>query len=415
MNISPESSTDSSNDDMEESFIPRTTSERHYPNQNELDDLIRDLRLTKSGAELLTSRLMEWNLLGDDCRACVYRKRHEEFQIYYHATGDLCFCKNVNGLLAAVGITHVPAEWRLFIDSSTRSLKAVLLHNGNRYPSLPLAYSVQKKENYDNVKELLEQIHYEDFQWEVCGDFKMLGFLLGLQGGYTKHSCFLCLWDSRADKEHYNKVQWPARLDLQPGKLNVLRQPLVETKKVLLPPLHIKLGLIKQFVKALGHEGEAFQELRLMFPKLSDAKVKAGIFVGPQIKAMLKSEKLERAMTTVEREAWCAIRGVVCGFLGNHRDPNYKQLVERLIVGFKNMKCRMSLKVHFLHSHLDFFRDNLGDVSEEHGERFHQDIATMERRYQGRWDTAMMGDYIWSLVRNDKSLHSRKPRSSVHF
>lgn len=75
----------------------------------------------------------------------------------------------------------------------------------------------------------------------------------------------------------------------------------------------------------------------------------------------------------------------------------------------------MSLKVHFLHSHLDFFRENLGEVSEEHGERFHQDIAKMEKRYQGRWDTAMMGDYIWSLVRKDQGAHSMKARSSVHF
>ena len=38
----------------------------------------------------------------------------------------------------------------------------------------------------------------------------------------------------------------------------------------------------------------------------------------------------------------------------------------------------MSVKLHYLHSHLDFFRENLGDVSEKHGEWFHQDILTME-------------------------------------
>ncbi|UYV64609.1 hypothetical protein LAZ67_3001303 [Cordylochernes scorpioides] len=43
----------------------------------------------------------------------------------------------------------------------------------------------------------------------------------------------------------------------------------------------------------------------------------------------------------------------------------------------------MSLKIHFLHSHLDFFPDNLGAVSDEHGERFHQAISSMEKRYQG--------------------------------
>ena len=62
------------------------------------------------------------------------------------------------------------------------------------------------------------------------------------------------------------------------------------------------------------------------------------------------------------------------------------------------MGCRMSLKMHFLHSHLDFFSRNMGDVSEEHGERFHQDISDMERRYQGRWNCNMMGDYLWSVT-----------------
>jgi len=34
------------------------------------------------------------------------------------------------------------------------------------------------------------------------------------------------------------------------------------------------------------------------------------------------------------------------------------------------------------------------DVSEEHGEHFHQDILAIEKRYQGRWNASMMGDYI---------------------
>jgi hypothetical protein len=30
----------------------------------------------------------------------------------------------------------------------------------------------------------------------------------------------------------------------------------------------------------------------------------------------------------------------------------------------------MSVKLHYFHSNLEFFRPNVGDVSEEHGERF---------------------------------------------
>jgi hypothetical protein len=38
----------------------------------------------------------------------------------------------------------------------------------------------------------------------------------------------------------------------------------------------------------------------------------------------------------------------------------------------------MNVKVHYLHSHLDRFPENAGDLSEEQGEIFHQNIKTME-------------------------------------
>lgn len=76
----------------------------------------------------------------------------------------------------------------------------------------------------------------------------------------------------------------------------------------------------------------------------------------------------------------------------------------------------MSLKVHFLHSHLDFFPENLGDVSDEHGERFHQEMKTMEQRYQGFWDERMLGDYIWFLIREtDQKKNKRKSKGLNHF
>jgi len=52
----------------------------------------------------------------------------------------------------------------------------------------------------------------------------------------------------------------------------------------------------------------------------------------------------------------------------------------------------MSLKIYFLESHLDFFPENLGEVSDEHGESFHQDIMTMKKRYQSKWTSSMLAD-----------------------
>ena len=323
---------------------------------------------------------------------------------------SLCYCTNIQGLFQEIGVAYSASNWRLFIDSSKRSLKAVLLHNGNVYPSIPIAHSVQIKEDRESVKILLELIQYNDHKWDVCGDFKMIAFLLGLQGGYTKHSCFLCLWNSRADEQHYLVKKWPARKDLTSGSHNVLNSPLIERSKILLPPLHIKLGPAKQFVKSLKPTSRAFRHIRQLFPSIlvSEAKVRSGIFVKLQIRRMLASEELEKQMSDLKRNAWQAFRMIVEGFLGNHRRDDYAMVASNLIESYKKFGCRMSLKLHFLHSHLNFFRNNLGNVSEEYGERFHQDIQVMEKRYQGRWDEAMMGDYVWNLVRKCNITYKRK-------
>ena len=94
---------------------------------------------------------------------------------------------------------------------------------------------------------------------------------------------------------------WPPRKDLTPGLHNVLNSPFIERSKILLPPLRIKLGLAKQFVKSLKPTSCAFRFIRQMFPSISEAKVKGGIFVGPQIRIMLASEELEGQMSDLER------------------------------------------------------------------------------------------------------------------
>ena len=71
-------------------------------------------------------------------------------------------------------------------------------------------------------------------------------------------------------------------------------------------------------------------------------------------------------------------------FLGNQKSDNYVELVERMLKSYKELGVNMSPKIHFLHSHLDFFLQNCGAYSEEQGERFHQNISKMEYRYNGK-------------------------------
>jgi hypothetical protein len=104
---------------------------------------------------------------------------------------------------------HSPEQWRLFIDASKTSLKAVLLHNGNKLPSIPVTYAPSTKETYSTMNNILVETDYKKYQWDVCGDFKVIAIFLGLQAGYTKYSCFPCEWDSRARDTHYSRKQWP--------------------------------------------------------------------------------------------------------------------------------------------------------------------------------------------------------------
>ena len=58
----------------------------------------------------------------------------------------------------------------------------------------------------------------------------------------------------------------------------------------------------------------------------------------------------------------CLLGGFCKDFLGNHKAVNYQDVLTL----YKAVGCNMSLKIHFLDSHLDFFRENLSKVSDEH-------------------------------------------------
>lgn len=92
------------------------------------------------------------------------------------------------------------------------------------------------------------------------------------------------------------------------GSYNIIYMPLVQKENVILSPLHIKLGIIKQFVKALQQYKPAFQYLKTKFPKISDAKIKEGIFVGSQIRELILDENFDSTMDDWELAAWNALR-----------------------------------------------------------------------------------------------------------
>jgi len=108
------------------------------------------------------------------------------------------------------------------------------------------------------MKILMEGINYDKFKWQICGDLNIIALLLGLQQEFTKYCSFICEWDSKVRSLHYSRKDWPARKSLEPGIMNVENQPLGEPSKILLPSMHLKLGLMKNFVKAMKQKEAAF-------------------------------------------------------------------------------------------------------------------------------------------------------------
>jgi hypothetical protein len=127
--------------------------------------------------------------------------------------------------------------------------------------------------------------------------------------------------------------------------------------------------------------GSVFKYLAEKLPPLSEAKIKQGVFVGPQIRKLFRDDMFNNLLQDDMKKAWDAFHLVSTNFLGNIRAENYKELVEDMLSLYHKLGCNMSLKIYMLHSHLDFFPNYCSMVSDEHGEHFNQEIATMEKRY----------------------------------
>ncbi|UYV63263.1 hypothetical protein LAZ67_2003575 [Cordylochernes scorpioides] len=150
----------------------------------------------------------------------------------------------------------------------------------------------------------------------------------------------------------------------------------------------------------MDRNASGFAYLKQKCSSISEAKIREGIFVGPQIRELQQDGNFQNSLNEVEAAAWNYFRNVCKNFLGSVKVEYYRDIVNDLLLSYKALGCNMSLKIHFLHSHLDFFPDNLGAVSDEHGERFHQAISSMEKRYQGKWSPAMLADDCWALKRD---------------
>ena len=80
-----------------------------------------------------------------------------------------------------------------------------------------------------------------------------------------------------------------------------------------------------------------------MFPRLSEAKLKEGILIGPQIRDLIKDENFDNLIQGEEKSAWDSFKFAVKVFLGIRMPQNYEDLVKDLLQSYQNFGCNMSL------------------------------------------------------------------------
>jgi hypothetical protein len=84
-----------------------------------------------------------------------------------------------------------------------------------------------------------------------------------------------------------------------------------------------------------------------------------------------------------QKSAWLTFKAVCLHFLGNVKAEKYKELFEDFLNANQTTGCNMSLKIQFLHSHLDFFPPNLGAASKEHRKGSTRAFSAQRKDMQG--------------------------------
>jgi hypothetical protein len=136
------------------------------------------------------------------------------------------------------------------------------------------------------------------------------------------------------------------------------------------------------------------------FPGVSAAKIKEGVFIGPQMRQLFRDEQFEHIPSGNEKRAWNDFGLVVTRFLGNNKADNYREHVENLLLSYQKMGCSMPLTMHFQHSLQEFFPENCGVLCD----LFHYDISALEKRYQGKWISLMLAVCCCTVTRDSPGL-----------
>ena len=192
---------------------------------------------------------------------------------------------------------------------------------------------------------MLEKIRYSEHNWLIRANLKVIAVLTGFQLG---------TWITPNIAAFYacGTLEQKVNIMSESSGLPDWYLTQVSTTLQIFPWFH---------EKAFTIESQVFQFLQKVFPNLSVAKIKKGVFVGLQIRKLILNKEFDKILHGNEFDAWVGFKKVCTDFLGCHYSENFRDVTAEMLNTYKILECKMSLKVHFLDSHVDFFHKNTSD------------------------------------------------------
>lgn len=153
MNKGSDSCSSSSSSISDSYFGDFQTENVNFFTQGQLNDFVK-----KRQQNFLASRHSEHRILDSEAKMTFYRNTDEERMVLFQRRRRLCVLQQ-----HPRSSFSNPYKWRLFINSSERSLECVLLYNGGKFPCVLIGHSVILKGNYTSVKTGLHKLSFDDY------------------------------------------------------------------------------------------------------------------------------------------------------------------------------------------------------------------------------------------------------------
>lgn len=429
---SMKSAIDNSPDFKVSTKTPQSSLDPIKMNHKDFGDMCINMDLSISKIKTCFQTLNKLHQLDSSVKLDVFINGHKKYaQFFQTATfvdkfnnvKEYTYCTNSDGLLAAMNLPRGTKSWRVWMDNARitqqnckqNSFKVALLHVGNKHPPVTLLYSNDIGETYEETAEVLRVINYNKYQWPICVDLKLAALMVGRSGGRPTYPCHLCKWNSLRPKlsDFYNKSEknvskimrtsyskYTGTKGTSKENFNIDNDALVSPDKILMPPLHIRLGMWQVLFQRLSDK--PLKYIQKKFPK----KKRSDIFNGPEILKLCRDPEFFRSLTGEnEIRAFNAFNDVSTYVLSSkvHSNLTNQELVDKLFDAYKQLGCTLTYKMHLLRSHLELFPPNIDDWSDQHGERFHQQLKTLEKRFVAQPHSSLL--QRWCFENADFTYH----------